>query len=341
MTIIRRLSILDASKIKKMIAFLGEDEAEKFIKKLMENSCSIFHQFLPLKFKVLPESYVLEVDKTLHGVITVKPTRGNPYKLSITRLLFEQDYYEVGKQLIDYIITKYGAKGAETFLVSIDDSHDELLKLFTTGCGFRQCSCELLYKIPKKAHRINRTESIIFRPFKNADAEKICDMYNSSVINHFRPSLLKNKEEFKEEIFYGLSSSYELKYVMEDISAKIPLAYFSITTYDNINYTVSVDVQDGYNVDYSLIFGFINRELRRRKRDFNLFVKVLKYIKDNERLEEYLKRKDGTCISTQLVLVKDFYKLVKEPSKNLGIVLFNDSNQTISTNFQTRSERLH
>lgn len=341
MTIIRRLSILDAPKIKKMIAFLGEDEAEKFIKKLMNNSCSILHQFLPLKLRILPESFVLEVDKTLHGVITVKPTRGNPYKLSITRLLFEQDYYDIGKQLINFIITKYGAIGAETFVVSVDDSHDELLKLFIDGCGFRQCSCDLLYKIPKKAHRINRTESIIFRPFKNSDSEKICDMFNSSLINHFRPSLLKNKEEFKDAIFYGFSSNYELKYVMDDISAKIPLAYISITTYDNINYTATVNVQDGYNVDYSLIFGFINRELRRRKKDFNLFVKVPKYLKTSESLEEYLKRKDGMCISTQLVLVKDFYKLIKEPSKKLGIVLFNESNQTISTNFQTRSERLH
>ena len=152
--------------------------------------------------------------------------------------------------------------------------------------------------------------------------------------------MLKNKEEFKEEIFYGFSSSYTFRYVMEDISAKVPLAYFSITTYDNINYTATVNVQEGYNVDYSLIFGFINREIRRRKKDFNLFVKVPKYIQGNEQLEEYLKRKEGSCISTQLVLVKDFYKLVKEPSKNLGIVLFNESNQTISTNFQTRSERL-
>ena len=43
MTIIRRLSFFDASKLKKMIAFLGNDEAERFIRKLMSNYFSFFH----------------------------------------------------------------------------------------------------------------------------------------------------------------------------------------------------------------------------------------------------------------------------------------------------------
>ena len=175
---------------------------------------------------------------------------------------------------------------------------------------------------------------------KNSDAEKVCETYNHSVISHFKPSLLKNKEEFKEPVFCGLSSAYELKYIMEETNSKTILSYFSIITADNINYTATITIQEGYNVDYSLIFGFINRELRRRKKDFNLFVKVLKYVKDNERLEEYLKRKDGVCIGMQLILVKDFYKLIKEPSsKKLGIVLFNDSSQSIRTNFKIKKTR--
>ena len=341
MTIIRRLSYFDIHKIKKLISFLGTDDAEQFIKTLMNNSCSLIHQFLPLKFKFLPESFVLEVDKSLHGVITVSPSKGNPYKLAITRLLFEQNYFEIGKQLIDFIITKYGAKGAETFLVSIDDNHDELINLFTKGCGFRQCSCELLYKMPKKAHRINRCGSIIFRPFKNSDSQTVSEIYNNSIINYFKPSMTKTENEFKDDFFYGFSNHYELKYLMEDTTAKKTLAYFSIITYDNINYTATITIQEGYNVDYSLIFGFINRELRRRKKNFNLFVRVKKYVKDNELLEEYLKKKEGICIRNQIILTKDFYKLIKEPTKNLGIVLFNDTSKTISTNFQTKNEQLH
>ncbi|MBR1907619.1 hypothetical protein IJ818_01635 [bacterium] len=334
MTIIRRLSFLDGSKLKKMIAFLGNDEAERFIKVIMNNSGAFIHQFLPLKYKFLPESFVLEEEKEIHGVITVTPAVGNSYKLAITRLMFEKNYFEVGKQLIDYTISKYGSKGADTFIVSIDDTHDELLKLFMDGCNFRQCGSEVLYRMPKKAHRINRNENIIFRPFKNSDAETVCNMYNNSVINHFRPSLLKHKNEFKDILFCGLSNNYELKYLMEDLKSKLSLAYFSIITFDNINYTVDIVVQEGYDIDYSLIFGFINREIRRRKKEFTIFVKVKKYIKDYARLEEYLAKKECTAIRNQLILVRDFYKLVKEKSKNTGLVVFNETNKTISTNFK-------
>lgn len=337
MTIIRRLSYFDGSKLKKMIAFLGNDEADKFIKTIMNTSCSFLQQFLPLKFKILPESYVLEDAKDLHGVITVSPERGNPYKLAITRLMFEKNYYEVGKQLIDYTISKYGAKGADTFIVSIDDSYDELLKLFTTACGFRQCGSEILYRMPQKAHRINKNENIIFRPFKNSDIETVCDMYNSSVINHFRPSLQKHRNEFKDVLFYGLSSNYELKYIMENLKAKTALAYFSITTFDNTNYTIDITIQEGYEIDYSLIFGFINREIRRRKKDFNLFVKVKKYIKNTDRLEEYLNKKESSAIRTQIVLVKDFYKLAKEQTQKTGLVVFNETNSPIRSNFKIKN----
>ncbi len=334
MTIIRQLSLLDGSKLKKMIAFLGNDEAERFIKIIMNQSWSLIHRFLPLKFKFLPESYVLEEGKELHGVITITPEKGNPYKLSITRLMFEKNYYEVGKQLIDFTISKYGAKGADTFIVSIDDSYDELLKLFTSACGFRQCGSEILYRMPLKAHRINRDEKIIFRPFKNSDIPTVCEIYNNSVITHFKPSLLKHKNEFKDAFFSGLSNNYELKYLMEDISLKKILAYFAIKTFDNINYTVDITVQDGYEIDYSLIFGFINREIRRRKKDFTIFVKVKKYTKNTDRLEEYLNKKECTQIKNQVILVKDFYKLVKEPSKKAGLVMFNETNPTIRTNFK-------
>lgn len=333
MTIIRPLSYFDGSKLKKMISFLGNDEADRFIKVLMNNSCSYIQQILPLKFKVLPESYVLEENKELHGVITVMPEKGNPYKLTITRLMFEKNYYEVGKQLIDYTISKYGAKGADTFIVLIDDSYDELLKLFTTACGFRQCGSEILYRVPQKAHRINRDERIIFRPFKPSDMQTVCDMYNCSVINHFRPSLLKHKNEFKDVLFYGLSNHYEFKYLMEDVKLKKALAYFSITTFDNINYILDIIVQDGYEIDYSLIFGFINREIRRRKKDFTIFVKIKKYMNNNDKLEEYIKKKESSPIKNQVLLVKDFYKLVKEKSKANGIIMFNEQNSTIRTNF--------
>ena len=95
MTLIRRLNCFDAPKIKKMISYLGDNE--KISKTLSNEAFGLIHGILPLKYKFLPESYILLEKKEILGLITVVPTSGNPYKINITRLIFQQNMYDVGK----------------------------------------------------------------------------------------------------------------------------------------------------------------------------------------------------------------------------------------------------
>ncbi|MFQ8626828.1 MAG: hypothetical protein ACLSA2_10455 [Candidatus Gastranaerophilaceae bacterium] len=45
-----------------------------------------------------------------------------------------------------------------------------------------------------------------------------------------------------------------------------------------------------------------------------------------DNLEKYLHERDLNCIQTQCVLVKDFYKIIKEPETNaIQIFLFGDN----------------
>ena len=98
MTIIRRLNCFDAPKIKKMIAYLGNDE--KISEDIISEAFLIVHNIFPLKYKFLPESFILLENKEILGLITVVPTIGNPYKINITRLIFKQNMYNIGKQLV-------------------------------------------------------------------------------------------------------------------------------------------------------------------------------------------------------------------------------------------------
>lgn len=329
---IRKVFYFDKPKIKKMISFLDNNEVERFTKFLMNVSLDMFHQFLPVNFKFLPETYVLYEGDDLHGLISVTPTAGNPRKVNITKLLFDQNYYDVGKQLVEYVIARYGARGAESFRVAVDDSHDELMQLFVNGCGFRQCASEQLWKLnhfsPKK---LDNTQ---FRPFKVSDAKDVCELFNDSLITHFKPSLLNKPREFKSNvIFQGLSTTYELKYIVEDSDLNKLWAYFSIITFDNINYILDLTVSEGYNLDFNNVLSFAYKEIAKRKRNFSLFVKVKKYVKNAEFLEKYLEENEFTCIQNQIILVKDFYKLIKQENRaNLGIVLFNEQNKAVFKN---------
>lgn len=319
---IRKTNYCDRFKLKKMISFLSSDAINHYTKVFMNFPFNTIHDLLPLNFKFLSESYVIEENKDIIGMVTVSPTAGNPFKLSISRLFLEHDYFNAGKQLIEFVISKYGAKGASTFIAKIDDSYEELLHLFTEGCGFRQCSSEQLWKM--NSIRFSNTDNSFFRPFKNSDAQAITMLFNDSIITHFKHSISRTKNEYLEPIFKGLKNDCKFKYVIEDENLKTIKAYFSLTTYDNLNYILDVTTSPWYDCSWDDILSFTINQISKRQKDFYLFVKVKKYTTTAENFEKYLIEKDFKCVQNQLVLVKDFYKLIKEIQPLHRVVLFNE-----------------
>lgn len=322
---IRKTNYFDRFKLKKMISFLSSDAINHYTKVFMNFPFNTIHDLLPLSLKFLSESYVIEENKEIIGMVTVSPTTGNPFKLSISRLFLEHDYFNAGKQLIEFVISKYGAKGASSFIAKIDDSYDELLHLFTEGCGFRQCSSEQLWKM--NSIRFSKSDNSFFRPFKNSDAKAVTMLFNDSIITHFKHSVSRTKNEYLEPIFKGLKNDYKFKYVIEDENLKTVKAYFSLTTGDNLNYILDVTTSPWYNYSWDDILDFTINQISKRQRDFCLFVKVKKYTTTAESFEKYLFEKDFKCVQNQLVLVKDFYKLVKETQPLHRVVLFNEINE--------------
>lgn len=322
---IRKANYFDKFKLKRMISFLSSDAINHYTKVFMNMPFNILHELLPLGLKFLPESHVIEENKDIIGMVTVSPTAGNPYKLNISRLFLEQDYFNAGKQLIEYVIAKYGAKGATSFLAMIDDSYDELLHLFVDGCGFRQCSSEQLWKM--NSIRFTKTDNTFFRPYKNSDAQAVAMLFNDSVITHFKHSISRTKNEYTEPIFKGLTSSCKFRYVVEDENLKTIKACFSLSTGDNVNYILDVTASQWYDCSWDDILSFAINQITKRQKDFFLFVKIKKYSVNAESFEKYLLEKGFRCVQNQLVLVKDFYKLIKEEQPAQRILLFNEINE--------------
>lgn len=331
MTIIRKLLPFDRDKVKNMISFLGNDEAEQFVKRLLNTSCDLFHYWLPLNLKFKSESYVLVDGDDLHGMISVLPTIGNHQRINITKLLFKKDYYDIGKQLIEFVIARYGAKGAQTFVASIDESHDELLKLFIDGCGFRKCADEELYRVDNSGFISNDIHG--FRQFRNSDAQAVAMLFNDSLITHFKPSMLKTKNEYYSRFFKGLADNVEWQYVLEDETLHTLLAYFSIKTYDGHNYVLDITSSTGFTLNYDNVIGFVKQEITKRSKQYSLFVKLKKYVSNSNDLAEYLQGNKFNCVQTQMILVKDFYKLIKQESPTSEVVLFAETGRV----FKVRS----
>lgn len=326
MAIIRQLNYFDIPKIRKMTEYLGSDDSDKFAKELRSEVVKIVHRYMPLKYKFLPESYIFLGQNDILGLITVLPTMGNPYKINITRLIFKNNSYDIGKQLVDFVIARYGAKGATSFNVTVDNSHEELFNLFLNQCGFRHCSCENLWKI--ETFNPNGIHPAKFRVCQNSDAKKVSELFNGELTPLYKPSLIRIKSEFKEPFFEGITNFYKNRYVLEEASHHRIIAYLSVTTSDNTNFILDLTTNNGYNLSYDEILAFAINEISSRKTNFYTFIKQKKYTKTAETFEEYLKSKGYNCIQTQNILVKDLYKPIKQKENILNVFIFGENGIT-------------
>ncbi len=316
---IRKLYYFDRKKMQEMISFLNNRDT--YINHIMFNPLIPLHHLLPLRFKFLPESYILKDGKEVKGLITVAPSKSRVKKMEIQKLFFEENCYEDAGELIQFVVSKYKAIGAFSFIVRVDDYLPELLKLFVSRCNFSQISYEKLWKIDNiENSEFNKKE---FREFRNSDSQAIANLYNDSLLPHIRPLLSKDAREFKEDIFKGLSYYSEYKYVMVDRKSRNIIAYISILTADNENYVIDIIQSSWIEIDINNIISFAHSQVRKRKKKFNLFIKTKKYTQLGDKYEQLFLDKKLECVQNQIVLTNTSAKILKETVKTGKFTILN------------------
>ncbi len=73
MSKIRKLYYFDKKNTQEMISFLNNNVYDTYINHIMFNPFIPLHHLLPLRFKFLPESYILKDKKEVKGLITIAP----------------------------------------------------------------------------------------------------------------------------------------------------------------------------------------------------------------------------------------------------------------------------
>ena len=297
----------DRAKTKEMISFLNNSANDAYINRIMFNPFMVFHHMIPLNFKFLPESYVLENEGGIKGLITVAPQKGKHKKMLIQKLFFEENDYETAAELIQFVSSKYKAKGAVSLIVKVDDYLPELLKILVSRCGFSQISYEKLWRITKRPERIYNGYE--FRMFRNSDANDVAVLYNECLLPHFRTLLKKDVSEFKDSMFRGLSYSSEYKYVITD--NKNIVAYISSTTSDNENFVLDITQSSWIDIDMQSIIAYAVAQIKKRRKRFGLFIKTKRYMNLGEKFETELLTGAVQCVQNSIVLTNSSLKLLK------------------------------
>ena len=294
--------------MKEMIPFLNNKDA--YISKIMFNPLIPLHHLLPLKLKFLPETYVLKDKNEIKGLITVAPSKNPIKRLEIQRLFFEENCYEDACELIQFAISKYKAMGAISFIVKIDDNLTDLMKVFVSKCGFSQISYEKLWKLPIPDNISFDKKD--YREFRSSDAAAISVLYNESLLPHFRPLLRSDAKEFNETLFKGLSYYNEYKFVIENKKSKNLTGYISIKTSDNKNYILDIIQSSWEEIDILSVINFSIKQVQKRQKDFNIFIKTKKYTQLGEKYEQMFIGHKFECVQNQIVLTNSSAKIIKD-----------------------------
>lgn len=314
MTKIRKLYFFDKKNTQEMISFLNNSANDTYINRIMFNPFIFLHHFLPLALKFLPESYILKDKKRAKGLITVAPTKCRQKKMEIQKLLFEENAISDAADLVQFVVSKYKAMGSPSILVRVDDYLPELLTMLVSKCGFSQISYEKLWRITKFPDvSFDKRE---YRRFRNSDSKAIVNLYNDSLMPHFRPLLSKELNEFKESFCQGLSYYTEYKYVIEDKKTKNITGCISFQTTDNENYVLDIIQTSWINLDLEAVISFAVNEIKKRKKKFGLFIKSRRYMSIGEPYEEKFKEYSYECVQNQIVLTNSSAKVLKEQSKS-------------------------
>ncbi len=315
---IRNLALRDIPKLKRMISMISNLSSADVgfgYKSYVPFPINWINRILPLQLKFASDSYVAFDENKVCGLITLKQQEKNPQSWRISKLFLDENGYDIGRQLVSFVIARYGAMGANTFTVKVDENHEELLELFSKGCGFRVCASEQLWEMQEIKLAPASLDKKFFRPFKNSDAQAAAGIYNDLIFPHFRYSLAKKPAEFENVLCSGLYRTSFFRYVLEDGSNHSIKGYFSIQTSDNENFILNVDLVSAFDEYLGDVINFAISQILMRKKNFKLYFRNKKYQTNGAKNEKYLAENGFKNVKSQIVLVKDYYKRIQEDDR--------------------------
>lgn len=323
MAIIKNLAFVSKSKLKNLIPYLDFGPENSYRGPFL---LDVIHSLLPLKFKFLKESYVIMEDGEILGLISVKKDDSAPKRIKITEFSLKENCSKQGETLVNQIVDSFFKKGAESFLVSIDEDNSKILKLFQDGAKFRFSGDEFLFTLKKSDFTYYRDFNYPFIRFsKNAEAEKIAELCNGIINSSKLPTFEMDPNSFKDNIFVGVRGCVNFKYVLENTSNGKLFGYFSISTPNNKDYTLEAVLRPSYEIYLADILKFVKHEISKRTTGWVLNVKIRSCFSNYNALIDAMIGCDFYYDKKLKILTKDLFKTAyAENQLSNKQMIFND-----------------
>lgn len=309
MAVIKNLAFIPKERLRRLSFLENFEHAGSSF-----NPCipDILNYMLPLGLKFLKESYAAIDNDKIYGFITLEKDDCNAKKLKISNLFLEENSVKYGELLINYVVNKFLAQGAESFFAVVDELDNKMLNLLIEVCKFRITAQEYLFKIKKSDFSYEKDRSYEFIRFsKNKEAAKIAEFYNGLINSHQLPAFEAAEGCFKDNIFVGLKSKLVFKYVLENTSNNKLFGYFTVSTRNNTDFILDAVLLPSYEAYLADVLRFVKTEISKRNSSWVLYVRIKSCFANFRGLLEVMNSYDFRFVKKSKILVKDLYRVAK------------------------------
>lgn len=327
---IRRFIPSDIKKLAQKIEFIEPINVYNFIsdRPFTFFPLSLLNDSIPLTMRFLEQNYVALNKNELLGLIGLIPDNKQNTRWRINRLILDKNNLDIGKQLVNYVVNKYGGAGVESFITAIESSHNETILLFRNGCGFRNLS-EIdvwKYKSEIKLEKVTLGEYKI-REINSRDAKELLDLDTSLLYPQFRVSLKKSKNDFKinlkNTILDFLCNHNQKKLILFNKKNSID-GFITIDSKDKTNFYVNILLSLKSQDLYETVILYITNLIISQYPLASTYIYERKYYQTSAKLRLALSSLKFENDKNFKILVKDYWKplpLHDEYKKSTFVIL--------------------
>ena len=281
----------------------------------------LVNHFLPPTKKFLRETFNAKDNGKILAQISLVPDNFSDFRCQISSLKIRHENKFAAKPIIDFVVNKYGGSGVSSFLIYIDEKYPEIISLFKNECGFRSCAKIDFYMVNDLNNALTDFDENNFKDLSDEDILDLLEINTANIFTNFRPSLISNLKDFKNEFFHRSNTVFFKVFVVNGR----PEGYFRIYSIDKKNFLADIITSKPYENCYGEIIAYIQYYLKSKAVFESLTVLLKRYRETALALEENLKNANYKINNTTHILVKDYWQKVGEiQNEEKLFVFFND-----------------
>ncbi|MGE0200236.1 MAG: N-acetyltransferase family protein [Candidatus Melainabacteria bacterium] len=295
-------------------------------------------QWLPPAWQFVPAIFVAASTRQVLGLISLKKDGHQAQRWLIEHVILDPDVpaYDVGQQLLQFVINRYGANGVQTFMACVDTYQDQALALLKAA-GFRHCTRVQLWQHTQPADLLKKSPQYKhLREATTRDAEALSQLFNDTLAIEARTSLARPAGDFRKPVTVVPSAPCRpriaRRWLSEDTVRNCLTGSVSIFSEDFSHFYLEILCHPGWPDNFDALLQTGVHQAQQSAQKPILQVATFDFWKDSQAQLEAL---GFERVHTSEVVVKDYWIPLQDRDKLRSPLLLFTGNTSPAVNIRS------